>query len=118
MLLGKEELVMKRGMFPPASLLVAMSHSTPLSDSFTHSTETYFPRTLFFSLPTFSGHFGWEKGIETGVSKDRDLGSPFMKRRFPVVAISRQSSSTTNVRGLVGAGVMNVKRHTSASCGL
>ena len=89
MLLGSDALVTKRGMLPsvsispspplngvaklhvpPASLLVAIRHSTspPPSLSVTRSTETYFPRTLDFSAPCFSGQLGCANGIDTALS--------------------------------------------------
>lgn len=74
MLFGSVELVMKRGMLPPASLLVAIRQSTdPSSSSVTSSTDTYLPRTLLFSSPVFSGHDAWTNGMETGVVVSRVL---------------------------------------------
>jgi hypothetical protein len=73
-------LVKAWGTFPPASLEVAMSHSTPLIlldppsilpcsnpfssmlTSLTSSTETYRPLTLPFSDPVFSGTEEWVVG--------------------------------------------------------
>jgi len=77
---GNEELVRKRGILPsmsevrsldspPASLLVAIRHSTcPAPDSVTRSTDTYLPLTLDFSGPCFSKHPSWCIGRETEVS--------------------------------------------------
>ena len=103
MLLGSDALVTKRGMLPsvsispspplngvaklhvpPASLLVAIRHSTspPPSLSVTRSTETYFPRTLDFSAPCFSGQSGCANGIDTAVS-DRALRRVCAQSRHP-----------------------------------
>jgi len=87
-LLGNDELVMNRGILPvvqllcpslrkdspPASLLVAILHSTsaPPAASDTRSTETYFPLTLEASLPCFGGQSGCSNGIETTYQLSRD----------------------------------------------
>lgn len=133
-------LVIKRGMLPgggirpnnrtgednspPASELVAIFHSTffPPSISRTRSTETYFPLTLAFSPPIFSGQSGCRKGSETVLDQLQQTSDIehllFMKALSPGGSLisSLDSKSTTNVRGFVGGGVTYVNRQTSATC--
>lgn len=57
-----------------------------------HSTETYRPLTLLFSLACLGEQEGWSNGTEI-----------FMNKRDPAVdSSSRVNSRNTNVRGEVG----------------
>ena len=117
MLEGSDLFVMNLGILPPASLLVAILHSTlaPFPCSVTFSTETYLPRTRDFSVPCFSRHLSWTNGMDTErQSESPSTDSLFINDRCPAVAsISLHMRSTTNVLGFVGAGVTYVKRQTS-----